>query len=303
MTDSGSPAPGVQPAAPPLVGIVVINYNGWGHTDTCLRSLAALDYPRADVVLVDNGSTDDSVAQLQARYPDLPILQIPVNVGFTAANNVGTREALRRGADHVWFLNNDTTVDPGVLSALVEVAGGHPGLGAVASVLYSMREPEQVQGWGGGWIDLWRGQAELFQAPVPWAQLDFLSGTSLLVRRRALDEVGLLDERYFMYWEDADFSLRLRRAGWGLGVAAAARTWHLGAASMGLSTLTHKSLDWELNFTKSGVRFFRRHAPVPLVPLLAGPGLYLLKRMLRGQWSRAGAVARGGWLAFRRAAQ
>ncbi|MFC4637075.1 glycosyltransferase family 2 protein [Deinococcus hohokamensis] len=290
-------------ASAPRVGIVVINYNGWGHTDTCLRSLAALDYPAAEVILVDNGSTDDSLSQLQARYPDLPVIRIPDNVGFTAANNVGTREALRRGADYVWFLNNDTTVDPGVLSALVKVAEEHPHLGAVASVLYFMREPDRVQGWGGGWVDLWRGKAELFQAPVPWPHLDFLSGTSLLVRRRALEDLNLLDERYFMYWEDADFSFRLRRAGWGLGVADAARTWHLGAASMGLSTLNHKSLDWELNFTKSAVRFFCRHSPVPLVPLLAGPGLYLIKRVLRGQWARAAAVARGGWLAFRRVAQ
>ncbi|UBV44313.1 glycosyltransferase family 2 protein (plasmid) [Deinococcus taeanensis] len=298
MTD---PAASALPA--PRVGIVVINYNGWGHTDTCLRSLAALDYPDAEVVLVDNGSTDDSVARLRERYPDLPVIWIPTNVGFTAANNVGTREALRRGADYVWFLNNDTTVDPGVLRALVGAAQASPRLGAVGSVLYCMREPEQVQGWGGGWVDLRRGRAEMYQAPVSSAQLDFLSGTSLLVRRAALEEVGLLDERYFMYWEDADFSFRLRRAGWQLGVADTARTWHLGAASMGLSTLNHKSLDWELNFTKSAVRFFLRHSTFPVAPLLAGPGLYLVKRLLRGQWPRAAAVARGGWLAFRRAAQ
>ncbi|MFC4427044.1 glycosyltransferase family 2 protein [Deinococcus navajonensis] len=286
-------------ASAPRVGIVVINYNSWEHTDACLRSLAALDYPHAEVVLVDNGSTNDSVRQLKARFPDQPIMRIPSNVGFTAANNVGTREALRRGAEYVWFLNNDTTVDPTVLSELVKVAQEHPHLGAVGSVLYDMHGPERVQGWGGGWVNLWRGQAELYLSPVPWSQLDFLCGTSLLVRRRAMEEVGLLDERYFMYWEDADFSFRLRHAGWGLGVAQAARTWHLGAASTGLSTLTHKSLDWELNFTKSAVWFFRRHAPVPLIPLLAGPGLYLIKRVLRGQWTRAAAVARGGWLAFR----
>lgn len=292
-------APAPRPRAWPSVGIVVINYNGWALTDDCLRSLAALDYPDAQVILVDNGSTDDSLAQLRARHPDQPVLTIPRNVGFTAANNVGTREALRRGLDYVWLLNNDTVVPPDVLRELVKVAQDHPRLGAVTSVLYHLRRPEELQSWGGGYVDLWRGSAALFETPVDWARLDFLAGTSLLVRTRALQEVGLLDERYFMYWEDADLCFRLRQAGWGLGIAERARTWHLGAASMGMSTMTDKSTAYELQFTKSAVRFFRRHAPVPAVALLAGPGTYLVKRVLRGQWQRAAAVARGGWLAVR----
>lgn len=298
------PAPPLRPTpSSPLVAIVLINYNGWAHTEACLDSLAGLEYPHTEVLLVDNGSTDDSLERMGERHPANNVLPIPHNVGFTAANNVGTREALRRGADYIWFLNNDTSVDPGALSALLRVMEARPRVGAAAPVLYDMRAPGRVQAWGGGVIDLWRGTARLALEPTEGSRLDFLSGTSLLVRRRATETVGLLDERYFMYWEDADFSLRLRRAGWELAVAEDARVWHLGSASLGENTLTHKSVSWEQNFTKSAVRFFCRHAPLPPVPLLAGPGFYLLKRVLRGQWARAGAVARGGWLAFQRSAR
>ncbi|BDP43392.1 rhamnosyltransferase (plasmid) [Deinococcus aetherius] len=285
----------------PPVTIVLINYNGWRFTDACLTSLRDLKYPAFRVLVVENGSTDDSLAQLRERWPDLELIEIARNVGFTAANNVGARRALEHGAQHVWFLNNDTVVDPLALSELVNTLEAEPRTGAVASVLYDMRVPEQVQAWGGGFVRLWRGDADMYFGPVARERLHFLGGTSLLVRRAALEQVGLFDERFFMYWEDADFGFRLRAAGWGLAVADGSRVWHVGSASMGEgNTRTTKSETFELNFTRSAVRFFRKHAPLPAVPILAGPGFHLLKRVLRGQWGRARAVTRGALQGFRR---
>lgn len=288
-----------SPSPRPRVAVVVINYNGWPLTDACLTSLGGLAYPNAHVLVVDNGSTDDSLVRLHERWPDLDLTVLPHNVGFTAANNVGARRALELGAEYLWFLNNDTVVDPRALDELVATLESDPRIGAAASVLYHMRAPEEVQAWGGGSVRMWGGLATMHAGPVPEEQLHFLGGTSCLVRRAAQEQVGLLDERFFMYWEDADFCFRLRAAGWRLAVAEGSRVWHVGSASMGDNSRTHKSEAFELHFTKSAVHFFRKHARLPLVPLLVGPGLYLVKRVLRGQWVRARAVARGAWLGFR----
>ncbi|ADV65813.1 glycosyltransferase family 2 protein [Deinococcus maricopensis] len=284
----------------PRVAIILVNYNNAALTDACLASLQTLTHPH-DVIVVDNGSTDDSLAHLRARHPDLHLVHFPVNVGFTAANNAGCRAALTQPVEYLWFLNNDTVVAPDALTELVAAARADPALGAVSSLLYEMREPERLQSTGGGHVRLWRGTAELHTHDVPAGELHFVAGTSLLVRRAAIDAVGLLDEGFFMYWEDADFSFRLRRAGWTIAVAPRARVWHLGCASMGQSTREHKSLAWELHFTRSAVRFFRKHAPLPIAPLLLGPGLYLVKRVLRRQWPRARAVASGALQGLRAA--
>ena len=289
-----------SPSSCPPITIVLINYNGWVLTDACLTSLRALEYPNARVLVVENGSTDDSLARLRERWPDLDLLEIAQNVGFTAANNVGARQALEQGAKYVWFLNNDTLVDPPALDELLLTLEANPRAGAAASVLYDMGSRDQVQCWGGGYVRLWRGVADTYFKPVPEAQLHFLSGTSWLVRRTVLETLGLFDERFFMYWEDADFSFRMRAAGWHLAVAERSRVWHVGSASMGDNTRHQKSEAFELNFTRSAVRFFRKHAPLYPVPLLAGPGFHLAKRVLRGQWGRARAIVRGALQGFRR---
>ena len=103
-----------------------------------------------------------------------------------------------------------------------------------------------------------------------------------------------------MYWEDADFCFRLRAAGWRLAVADGSRVWHVGSASMALGTHPHHSEFFERTFTRSAVRFFRKHARLPIVPILAGPGFHLAKRVLRGQWGRARAIALGAWQGFAR---
>lgn len=283
----------------PSVHVIVVNYNGWQHAEKCLASLARSEYPALRVLVVDNGSTDGSVARLRERFPELDILEIEHNVGFTAANNAGARRALAARPDYLWFLNNDTTVDSRALCELVAVAEADAGVGAAASVLYHMRDPNAVQAWGGGFVRLWGGTADMYLAPVPAARLHFLAGTSLLVRRAAIERVGLLDERYFMYWEDTDFCFRLRGAGWRLAVADRSKVWHYGSASMGENTRAQKSPEFELRFTQSAVRFFRQYAPIPPVPLVAGIGVHLAKRVLRGQWPRARAIVRGGLAALR----
>src|ERR1700756_3033913 len=105
------------------VFILLLNWNNWKDTNECLNSLERLDYDEWEVIVLDNGSTDGSVERIREKFPEVEIIQLKANLGFSAGNNAGIRVALERGAEYVWLLNNDTTVSPKALR------GCRPGVG------------------------------------------------------------------------------------------------------------------------------------------------------------------------------
>jgi len=262
------------------VAIIILNWLGWRDTIECLSSLKKLDYPNYRLVVVDNASSDDSVAQIQSAYPDIPIIVNKRNLGFGSGCNVAIRQALQDGTDFVWLLNNDTIADPRALTALVEKAESDLGIGAIGSVLYYMDEPDRVQAWGGGYVNYWRGESRHHLAPATEPQLHYLTAASLLLRREALKQVGLFDEKFFLYWEDVDLGCRLRNGGWKLAVAEGSRVWHKESASLG----ERSSLTTEY-FNTSAVRFFRKHARFPAFPIAFGVGAHMVKLLLRADWN------------------
>lgn len=272
----------------PSVYIIVLNWNGWQRTEACVRSLRQLRYGSARIVIVDNGSTDGSVARLRETCGAETIIANDDNLGYAGGNNLGIRMALDAGVDYVWILNNDTTVDPQALRALVEVAEADGTVGAVGSVLHPMSDRQTVETWGGGRVNLWSGRLKTPAGRTPDEWFHYLSGASLLLRSSAIRGVGLLDEQYFLYWEDTDLGFELRRAGWRLRVAADSHVFHQGSASLGK---TNPRLD--SYFNRSAVRFFRKHTPFPLAPILVGALSRLAARLIRGEWVRAGATVRG----------
>jgi GT2 family glycosyltransferase len=251
----------------------------------CLTSLKKLSYPNVRVVVVDNRSTDDSVSQILQAFPDVAIIEAEKNLGFAGGCNLALRKALQDGAEYVWLLNNDTTVDPGALVAMVEMADADAKIGAVGSAIYSTEEPERLLVWGGGYINFWLGRSRHFLTSVPNNEIQFLTGASLLLRRCALDSVGLLDEGFFMYWEDGDYCFRLRRAGWTLAVAGDSMVWHKEQGTVG-----KKSTLMDSHFNRSATRFFARHAPIPFISIWVGIGLRIAKRIFLGDWERARVV-------------
>jgi GT2 family glycosyltransferase len=268
------------------VDVVVLNWNGWQDTLACLTSLQGLDYPSFRLLLVDNGSTDGSIEQIRAAMPSVELLLTGANLGFGGGCNVGIRHALARGADYVWLINSDATVDAGALSAMVREAEAHPEVGAVGSVLYEADQPNRIQLWGGGTVNFQLGQSRHRMAV---GALDFISGASILLRRAALEEVGLFDQAtFFMYWEDTDLGFRLRKAGWQLTVANDSRIWHKQSASLGKGS---PLLDEY--FTRSAFRFFKRHAPSPQIAIFFLLGRMLAKRLLLGHFNRVKAVLKG----------
>lgn len=272
------------------VDVVVLNWNGWQDTLACLASLARLDYPDFHLLVVDNGSTDGSVGKIREAMPSVELLQTGANLGFGGGCNAGMRHALAGGAEYVWLVNSDATVDSAALSALVRVAEENPALGSVGSVLHEADKPEVIQLWGGGRVNLWLGQSRHQLSP---ALPDFISGASVLLRRAALQDVGLFDDKtFFMYWEDTDLAFRLRGAGWQLAVADESRIWHKQSATLGKGS---PLLDQY--FTQSGVRFFRRHAPLPFIPISFMLLRMLAKRLAIGDMGRIRAVLKGFWAA------
>lgn len=276
--------------SPPLVYALVLNWNNWRDTARCVESLQHLDYQNIRLMLIDNGSTDNSPLRLRRLLPGVEILENGVNLGFGGGNNIGIRLAAERSADYVWLVNNDTVADARALSVMVKVAERNPNVGAVGSVLYSMIEPNKIQTWGGGKVNLWTGIIR----HIGITHVDYITGASMLIRATALKEVGLFDEDFFLYWEDTDLCFRLRRAGWKLAVASDSMLRHAESASLGKA---NPLLDAYAN--ESAVLFFRRYAPVPFVPILILIGGRIVKRLLRGKWHNAWSIGRAALKARR----
>lgn len=267
------------------VTVVVLIWNEWHHTSLCLSSLQQLDYPNFEVVVVDNGSTDDSVARIRKAFPWAKVIENGRNLGFSGGCNVGIKYAQQQASDFIWLLNNDTTVDPGALRTMVEKAQTNPRIGAVGSVIYFMDEPTRLQCWGGGYVDFWLGRSGHFLREVDDDKVEFITGCSLLLSQAAIEGIGSLDEGFFMYWEDADICFRLRRAGWLLAVAADSKVWHKGHTFIGKGKVNSYR-----NFNASAACFFRKHASVPLYSVWVGFALRLGKRIVAGDRERLRAT-------------
>lgn len=267
----------------PNVCIALLNWNGWQDTVGCLASLQKLDYKECCIVVIDNGSTDDSVLRIRERFSKIEIIQLQQNLGFAGGCNVGIRHAFALDVQYVWLLNNDTKVSPGALRDMVKTAETDPRIGAVGSVIYSMSGPPHgIQAWGGGRVNLWFGRSSHCTKEIPRDKLDYLTGASMLLRREALEDIGLLDEEFFMYWEDADLCFRLKRAGWKLAVARESQIWHKQSASLGRT-----SAAFDLHVWNSMVRFCDRHSPLSLVPATIGTMRMISRRVLCMEWVRA----------------
>jgi len=222
-----------------LVYIIILNWNGWQDTVDCVESCLKLNYPNFHILIVDNGSTDDSDVVLREKFPTMDFIQTGANLGFAGGNNVGIRHALDRSADYLWLLNNDTVVDPEALSELVRVIEGGPKRGAVGSKIFYYDQPGLLWFAGGGIRELSKisyhigakqRDSDQFQEDRP---VDFITGCSFLIRRQALEEAGLMREEFFLYCEDTDWTLRLHSAGWETWWAANSRIWHKVSSSHG----------------------------------------------------------------------
>lgn len=215
------------------VAIVVLNWNGRDDTLACLASLGQLDYPVYEVIVVDNGSSDDSAAAIRAAYPQVTLIETGDNLGYVGGNNVGLEHARTIGADYALLLNNDTEVAPDFLRLLVEAAEADPTIGIMGPTIYYFDRPGVIWSAGGaidwGWGDtrmigvdkVDQGQFGLSPRPV-----DFVSGCAMLIKMSSIDQMGLLDPRFFAYYEETEWCVRVARAGFKIVHVPQAKIWH-----------------------------------------------------------------------------
>lgn len=243
------------------ISIILVNWNGEKDTLACLASLKKVSMHQrvnASVIVVDNGSTDDSVAAIQKNFPDVEVMEAGKNSGFAAGNNVGIRFALENGADYIWLLNNDTSVDKNALVALLE-AWKDPRVGIAGSKIYfapgnefhkeRYQKPEQgkVLWYAGGNID-WQNMYASHRGvdEVDKGQYDrieetgFVTGCSMMVKKQVFEKVGLLDEKFFAYLEDLDLCLRAKQMGYKLFYVPQSIVWHKNAGSSGVGSSLHQ---------------------------------------------------------------
>lgn len=225
---------------PPSVVSIVVNYRGLADTRACVESLLAVEYPRHSVVVVENGSGAEEADSLAAAMPAaVHVLRSDRNLGYGGGANVGLRWAVQAGAEYAWVLNNDTTVDAGSVAELVRAMESHPRCGASSPQIEAPVGPESPRGvwYAGGEADLRRVTTshtlDLLDTGDLLVSTGFVTGCAMFLRTRALAETGLFWERLFLYWEDVELCLRLRAAGWHLGVAPAARIRHEVHGSVG----------------------------------------------------------------------
>lgn len=216
----------------PSVCAIVLNWNLADQTIRCVETIASSTYPRVEVVVIDNGSTDSSVDRIRSAHLELTVLSLPENRGFAAGMNVGIRHALATGADWILLVNNDAELAPNTLQDLLEACP--PG------VAVAMPRIDRLPGhtfWHAG---ARRSRLTGLPTPVREADLadghplivDYVVGCVLLIDAHAFESVGLFDERYYMYYEDLDFSLRLGQAGYRMISVPRARAWHWIGASL-----------------------------------------------------------------------
>ena len=228
----------------PTVSAVVVSYNSAAYLPDCVRSLRSEGV--GDVVVVDNASSDASVAAVLAADPAVNVVETGANLGFGTGANRGVEAST---GEYVLILNPDTVVEPGTVKALVDALEGDAGLAAVGprmenvdgSLYPSVRRfPNFTVAFGHAFLGLvWphnrytRSYRMLdWDHDRPAADVDWVGGACLLVRRSAFDTVGGFDEQYFMYVEDVDLCWRLGRAGWRIGYEPAGRVVHaLGGSS------------------------------------------------------------------------
>ena len=246
----------------PLVFIIVVNWNGRNITLECLDSLSRISYKNVNTIVVDNASVDGSVQAIRARFPNVVVLEMKQNFKFAGGTNAGIRYGLEHGAEMFLLLNNDTTVDGEFLSRMVDCMTSTASVGMVGPKIYYHDDPTRIW-FAGGSLSMWTGtmkhigirETDNSQYDVS-REIEYTTGCCILTSREVVEMVGMLDESFSMYTEDADWSMRVRRAGYSILYEPKAKVWHKLSVSAG----GHLSPFKMRNKFISNLRFFARYA-------------------------------------------
>jgi GT2 family glycosyltransferase len=310
----------------PVVGVILLNWNGYADTIAALNSLIEATPRPAYVVVVDNGSNDDSAAQLVAwgdtrsvsyevRHESdmgtiesdtwLRIVLAGTNRGFAGGNNIGlVHLAKSTAATHFLLLNNDALVAPGYFASLASALQLQPAAGILGCTIFNFPDTDRVW-FAGGYEDRLRGVAlHSMEVPVdgvPFAT-EWVTGCAMLISRALYDTIGGLAECYFpIYCEDSDYSLRARAANASVMIAPLAHVFHKVGATVGVGEVVPQVAYWQLRHRVFCIR--RNYSMGEQIIALSYLGIAKPLRatlyLLRGKRKMSGAIFRGLWHGLR----
>lgn len=221
----------------PAVSIISINYNQLKLTCELLSSLQHLTYPEVEIIIVDNNSTENPAALIHEKYPHVKLIVSPKNLGFAGGNNLGIQAS---GGKYIFFLNNDTEVDPGVLEPLVDLFESTPEAGTASSKILYHNSDNTIQYAGSSRIDPFTGRNKV----TGWMQkdngqynvlreTDLAHGAAMMVPRKVIDRVGMMPEFFFLYYEEVDWCESIKKAGYKIYCVPASRVYHKESMSIG----------------------------------------------------------------------
>lgn len=272
----------------PMVWIVVLTLNNYSDTAECLQSLRSIRYPSCKIILVDNGSTDGTPQLVRTQFPEVTVIENGRNLGVAAGYNVGIHYALDQGAEFVFVVNNDTTVDPEIMDHLVQAAR-EPNAGILMPIIYYYGDKKEV--WSAG------ARYRVFPPAIVMERkiydglhdLQYAISCGFLVTRRAFVRAGLFDENFRFLWDDLDLSLRVRRAGLRIIQVPKARMWH----KVSRTTNPASTLFWQTH-GESGVIFFRRHKRLFRFTAVFHLGYFALREFVfKWRWKSLPSFLRG----------
>jgi GT2 family glycosyltransferase len=227
----------------PAVAVIVLNYNGRRWLEACLASLLATPHPRLRAMLVDNGSTDGSVKEVRARFPEVEVIANEENLGFSEGNNIGIRAALERGADYIVLLNPDTRVEPDWLAELLAVGESEPLVGILGAVQLAY-DSDEFNSWtrtaAASHLDELRDRERARR----WIPVEWVEGACFAVKRAVFERVGLLDPIYFAFYEEIDFCRRAALHGYLVALVPRSRVHHQRGGSWEVDARTRRERDY-----------------------------------------------------------
>ncbi len=242
------------------LSIVIVSYNVRSYLEQCLQSVKqALKGIDSEVFIIDNRSDDDSVEMVRTNYPWVRLVVNLENIGFSRANNIAIRNA---GGEYVLLLNPDTIVEKDTLSEVLDFMEKHPKAGGAGVMMHNADgslAPESRRALPTPWVSCLKMlgfSKRYYMSHLPWdkpGRIEVISGAFCFLRRKALDEVGLLDEDFFMYGEDIDLSYRLLKGGW--------ENWYLPYPITHFKGKSTQKSDYRYVhiFYKAMLIFFRKH--------------------------------------------
>lgn len=242
----------------PKVFIIILNWNGAQDTIECLDSLRKVEYDNFDVLVIDNDSKGNDANEITNIHGDwIKLIKNNKNDGFAEGNNIGMRHALTLGADFVLLLNNDTTVAPDFLSNMVNVANSDLSIGLVTPTIYFYSQPQKIQDQGRkiGWYGPPGSVVRMSNPSIERVDIELALGTSLLVKKSVIEQIGFLCKDYFYQVEDTDYCARTIKAGFKVVCAPKASIWHKGSVS--LNKVPSEKLGY---FTRNRFMFRAKHA-------------------------------------------